>query len=68
MAIGIACAAKPSSEALKILETLQADPQNFVRQAGMIATAMVLQASNPKTSDKLEEFKEKIDKVIKDKA
>lgn len=68
MAIGIACAAKPSSEALKILETLQADPQNFVRQAGMIATAMVLCQSNPKTSDKLEEFKEKIDKVIKDKA
>jgi 26S proteasome regulatory subunit N2 len=68
MAIGIACASNPNPEALKILEGLQTDPQNFVRQAAMVATAMLLCTANTKTSDKLEEFKEKLDKVIKDKS
>ena len=42
MALGIACACTGGKEALALLDTLSADPVDFVRQGAAIATAMVL--------------------------
>jgi 26S proteasome regulatory subunit N2 len=42
MAVGIACAGTGLTAALDLLEPLQKDPTDFVRQGALIATAMVL--------------------------
>jgi len=42
MAVGIACCASGAKEALALLEPLQADGVDFVRQGAYVATALVL--------------------------
>jgi len=66
-AIGIASAGKPSLEALNLLESLTSDNTNFVRQAAYIATAMVLCQATKAFSNRVSQFKEKLEKIMTEK-
>ncbi|CAG9328733.1 unnamed protein product [Blepharisma stoltei] len=67
IAIGIACAGNPIPEALNILETLTTDSVNFVRQSAFIAMAMVYMQQTKTTANKVDKFREKIDKIVNEK-
>jgi 26S proteasome regulatory subunit N2 len=67
MAIGVACAAKPNAEALNILETLMSDSTNYVRQAALIATAMLLVQAHRTMNARVEKFRKKLDEIITEK-
>uniref|UniRef100_A0A7S4DW45 26S proteasome regulatory subunit RPN2 C-terminal domain-containing protein n=1 Tax=Lotharella globosa TaxID=91324 RepID=A0A7S4DW45_9EUKA len=64
MAVGIACAGSGMKEALDLLEALLDDPEEFVRQAAFIATAMVLIQHNKKKEPRVESFRKKIDEAL----
>lgn len=64
MAVGIACAGSGSRAALQLLEPLQTDAVDYVRQGALIATALVLVAQ-PESSCK--DFRAKLEKVIGEK-
>jgi len=67
MAIGVACAAKPNTEALNILENLLSDNTNFVRQSALIATAMLLVQAPRAMNGRVEKFRKKLDEIITEK-
>lgn len=66
-ALGVAFAGNPAPEALALLDTLLGDNVNYVRQAALIATAMVLMQCNKQINPKIEKFTERLDKCINDK-
>lgn len=67
MALGVACGGKATPEAVTLLEKLQTDSVNFVRQAAYIASGMVLMQTNKQSCPKVEKFRENLDKLIGDK-
>lgn len=67
MAIGVACSAKPNAEALAILETLQSDNTNYVRQAALMATSMLLVQAPRSMTARTEKFRKKLDEIITEK-
>jgi 26S proteasome regulatory subunit N2 len=64
MAVGIACAASGSKEALALLEPLAADGVDFVRQGAYIATALVL-LQQPEA--RCAAFRKQLQKTVADK-
>lgn len=67
MALGIACAGTGLKDALGLLEPMVNDPVNYVRQAALIASAMVLIQQNEITCSKVNTFRQMYAKVIADK-
>ena len=66
-ALAVAFAGNPAPEALALLDTLMGDNVNYVRQAALIGTAMVLMQCNKQINPKIEKFTERLDKCISDK-
>lgn len=66
-ALAVAFAGNPAPEALALLDTLMGDNVNYVRQAALIGTAMVLMQCNKQINPKIEKFTERLDKCINDK-
>lgn len=58
LALGISCAGTGMQEALDLIEPMNKDPVDFVRQGALMATAMILtqhnEAMSPKVSLKIE--------------
>ncbi|XP_067949261.1 26S proteasome non-ATPase regulatory subunit 1-like [Watersipora subatra] len=67
MALGIACAGTGLKEAMLLLEPLINDSVNYVRQAALIASALVLIQQTEHTSTKVKSLRETFAKVISDK-
>jgi len=67
LALAVAFAGNPAPEALSLLDTLLGDNVNYVRQAALIGTAMVLMQCNKQMNPKIEKFTERLDKCINDK-
>nr|XP_039249968.1 26S proteasome non-ATPase regulatory subunit 1-like [Styela clava] len=67
MALGIACAASGSKDALSLLEPLTIDSINYVRQGALIASAMILIQHTEATCSKVKSYRELYRKVISDK-
>jgi 26S proteasome regulatory subunit N2 len=70
MAIGIGCPGMAASvpESLTLLEPLMNDVSEFVRQGALIAMGLVCQETSAKQAGgKTKNFREKINKMIKDK-
>lgn len=67
-ALGISCAATGNKEALTLLEPMMNDPVNIVRQAAVMAAAMILIQHTEHTSNgKSKQFRENFEKMISDK-
>lgn len=67
MALGISCAGRNLSSAIKILEPLAKDPVDFVRQGALMATAMILIQANEVTTPKVKTFTKLFADTIKNK-
>jgi len=67
MALGIACAGTGLKEAMVLLEPLINDPVNYVRQAALISSALILIQQTEHTSSKVKSTRETYSKVISDK-
>ncbi|CAH2350973.1 26S proteasome regulatory subunit Rpn2p [[Candida] railenensis] len=67
MALGISCAGRNLSSAIKILEPLAKDPVDFVRQGALMAIAMVLIQANEVTTPKVKTFTKLFADTIKNK-
>ncbi|XP_064639152.1 26S proteasome non-ATPase regulatory subunit 1-like [Lineus longissimus] len=67
MALGIACAGTGLKEALSLLEPMTNDPVNYVRQAALIASALILVQHNDITCPKVAHYRQLYMKVISDK-
>ena len=67
LAIGIACAGTGLPEAVKMLEPMLKDSENFVKQGALIATAMVLQAIPEGLEPKVKTFRQDLRDIIKTK-
>jgi len=65
MALGICCAGTGNEAAYALLEPLQSDASDFVRQGAMLAIGFLLMQSNDK--DKVEKFRQKVAKVSSSK-
>ncbi|EDO14982.1 hypothetical protein Kpol_387p8 [Vanderwaltozyma polyspora DSM 70294] len=66
-ALGIACAGKGLKSAIDVLEPLTKDPVDFVRQAAMIALALIMIQQTDKLNPKVTEINELFLNVIKNK-
>uniref|UniRef100_A0A7S1FUA1 26S proteasome regulatory subunit RPN2 C-terminal domain-containing protein n=1 Tax=Corethron hystrix TaxID=216773 RepID=A0A7S1FUA1_9STRA len=66
IAVGIALAATGDAEALNMLEPMLTDMSDFVRQGGIIATALVLMQQS-EANKKTKWFREKLVSIISDK-
>jgi 26S proteasome regulatory subunit N2 len=66
-ALGVACAGTGYKEALGMIEPLCSDPVSFVRQAAMIATALILVQQTEAMSSKVISFRERYMKTSMDK-
>ncbi len=64
LAVGIACAGTGSKAALDLLESLNDDLEDFVRQGAYIATAMVLIQHNKTKEPRVEAFRKRIDEAL----
>eukprot|EP00954_Amorphochlora_amoebiformis_P010347 808389-Amorphochlora_amoeboformis.AAC.1 len=64
LAVGISCAGSGMKEALDLLDALLDDPEEFVRQAAYIATAMVLIQHNKAKEPRVAAFRKKIDECL----
>ena len=67
MALGIACAGTGLDEAVDILEPMQKDPTDFVRQGAHIALAMILIEQNESMNPKVASIRKTFAKVVSDK-
>ncbi|KAL2710252.1 26S proteasome regulatory subunit RPN2 [Kluyveromyces marxianus] len=66
-ALGISCAGRGLQSAVDVLEPLLKDPVDYVRQAAMIATAMILIQQTEKTNPKVKAVNEQFISVISNK-
>lgn len=64
MALGISCVGSALPSALVLLDTLSKDNTDFVRQAAMIATAMVLMQHNDQSSGRVDIARKMFEKSI----
>ncbi|DAZ93893.1 TPA: hypothetical protein N0F65_004740 [Lagenidium giganteum] len=67
LAVGFACAGTAKNEAIQLLEPLLDDAVDYVRQAALMALAMVLMQESEGKNPKVTEIREKIMKLITDK-
>lgn len=67
MALGIACAGTALLEAHNLLQPLMSDPSDFVRQGAIIAMGLLYMQTSPGKTERVKEFREKLQKVIGDK-
>ena len=67
MALGIACAGTGLDEAVDILEPMQKDPTDFVRQGAHIALSMILIEQNETMNPKVGSIRKTFAKVVGDK-
>lgn len=67
LALGISCAGRNLSSAIKILEPLTKDTVDFVRQGALIATSMILIQTNELTTPKVKTFTKLYADTIKNK-
>ncbi|QEU59935.1 Rpn2 [Kluyveromyces lactis] len=66
-ALGVSCAGRGLQAAVDVLEPLLKDPVDYVRQAAMIATSMILIQQTEKTNSKVKEVNEQFMSVIGNK-
>ena len=66
MAVGIACAGKPSQEALDLLTPMLDDPVDFVRQGALLALSLVLMQESAKKSEEAKTLREKCMEILTD--
>ncbi|EKX51464.1 26S proteasome regulatory complex, subunit RPN2 [Guillardia theta CCMP2712] len=67
LACGIACAGTGMQEAIELLEPMTKDSTDFVRQGAMLALAMVLIQETEVRQPKVKDFRNSLEKMIKDK-
>lgn len=67
MALGIACAGKALPAAIDVLDPLTKDPVDFVRQAALVASGMILIQQNETTFPKVKEFSTRYADTIRNK-
>ncbi|CAK9108184.1 unnamed protein product [Durusdinium trenchii] len=67
MALGIACAGTALLEAHNLLQPLMSDPSDFVRQGAIIAMGLLYMQTSPGKTERVKEFRDKLQKVIGDK-
>ena len=63
LALGIACAGTGLQEAIDLLEPMQKDPSDYVRQAVLIAMSMILIQQNEQSSPSVAAFRQTLEKV-----
>lgn len=66
-ALGIACAGTGLKDALALIEPMTNDPVNYVRQAALVASAMILVQHNENTCSRVTHYRQLYAKVISDK-
>ena len=67
LALGISCAGTGMVDALELLEPLQKDSVDYVRQGALIATSMILVQHNESMSPKVAPMRFQFEKIIGDK-
>ncbi|CAJ1361221.1 unnamed protein product, partial [Effrenium voratum] len=67
MALGIACAGTALLEAHNLLQPLMSDSSDFVRQGAIIAMGLLYMQTSPGKTERVKEFRDKLQKVIGDK-
>eukprot|EP00933_Yihiella_yeosuensis_P014940 TRINITY_DN13181_c3_g1_i2.p1 TRINITY_DN13181_c3_g1~~TRINITY_DN13181_c3_g1_i2.p1 ORF type:complete len:1045 (+),score=290.64 TRINITY_DN13181_c3_g1_i2:25-3135(+) len=67
MALGIACAGSGLLEAHNLLQPLMSDSIDFVRQGAIIAMGLLYMQTSPGKTERVKEFRDKLQKVIGDK-
>jgi len=67
LALGIACAGTGSIDAINSLKPLTVDPEGFVRQGALIASALILVQQTENTHPKVKEFTELYEKILRDR-
>jgi len=67
MALGIACAGTAQLEAHNLLMPLMSDSSDFVRQGAIIAMGLLYMQTSPGRTERVKEFREKLQKVIGDR-
>jgi 26S proteasome regulatory subunit N2 len=66
MAVGIACAGKPSKAALDLLAPMLEDPVDFVRQGALLSMSLMLMQENDAKSKEAKTLREKVMKILTD--
>ena len=66
MAVGIACAGKPSKEALDLLTPMLEDPVDFVRQGALLSLSLVLMQESITKSKEAKQLREKCLEILTD--
>ncbi|KAK8539432.1 hypothetical protein V6N12_043058 [Hibiscus sabdariffa] len=66
LAVGISCAGTGLREAISLLEPLTSDDVGFVRQAALIAMAMVMIQVNEASDSRVGSFRQKLTNMIQD--
>jgi len=67
MALGIACAGSAQLDAHNLLQPLMSDASDFVRQGSIIAMGMLYMQTSPGKTERVKDFRTKLQKVIGDK-
>merc|ERR1719428_1743684 len=67
MALGIACAGSAQLDAHNLLQPLMSDSIDFVRQGAIIAMGLLYMQTSPGKTDRVKDFRDKLQKVIGDK-
>lgn len=67
MAIGIACAGKPTKEALDLLCSMLDDKVSFVKQGALLSLALVLTQEHEARTPRVKMLREKIMSIVGDK-
>jgi len=67
MALGIACAGSAQLAAHSLLQPLMSDACDFVRQGAIIAMGLLYMQTSPGKTERVKEFREKLQKIIGDK-
>ena len=67
MAIGISCAGSGKLKPYKVIEPLFGDPNYLVRQASVIASAMIFSQTTTTQEPGIAKFKENVNEMIKNK-
>merc|ERR1711933_389397 len=63
----MACAGSANLEAHNLLQPLMSDPSDFVRQGAIIAMGLLYMHTSPGKTERVKEFREKLQKMIGDK-
>merc|ERR1712190_710708 len=67
MALGIACAGSAQLAAHSLLQPSMSDASDFVRQGAIIAMGLLYMHTSPGKTERVKEFREKLQKIIGDK-